>query len=107
MLVNRWESIRCREKVCKLMILKNRLGIGGGVLKLEGEFNAAKKGAVHRTLLVAALWERTLFLALLEAAVHFCPVHHVPPLLQVVAAAVLVFQVVRVLDRKSTRLNSS
>src|SRR5271157_3528286 len=47
MLVNHWESIRCREKVRKIMILKNRRGGGGASLfgrlipgikvKLKGE----------------------------------------------------------------------
>src|SRR5208283_2418549 len=42
-------------------------------------------------------WEQALCPALLEAAIHFRPVHHLPPSLQVVASAVLVFQVVSVL----------
>ena len=33
----------------------------------------------------------------LEPVIHFCPVHHVPPLLQVVGAAILIFQVVSML----------
>src|SRR5271165_718657 len=35
MLVNHWGSIRCREKVGNLMILKNRRGIGGGGTSLS------------------------------------------------------------------------
>ena len=34
MLVSHWGSIRCREKVANLMILKNSEGIGVGVLTL-------------------------------------------------------------------------
>src|SRR5271167_5229810 len=61
------------------------------------ESNCWDKGCDCRTLSSPQTWERALRPALLEAAIHFRPVHHLPPFLQVVAAAVLVFQVVSVL----------